>query len=66
MSKTLHTFSILAIHEHIFYSKNIILHPLADVTDAMSAKRLTTCEVKVMCPRYCLRHDLGLFISIQG
>ena len=21
------------------------------------------CEVKVMCPRYCLRHDLELFIS---
>ena len=35
MSKTLHTFSILAIHEHVFYSKNIILHLLADVTDAM-------------------------------
>ena len=21
------------------------------------------CKVKVMCPRYCLRHALGLFIS---
>ena len=28
-----------------------------------AAKRSTTCEVKVMCQHYCLRHALRLFIS---
>ena len=37
------TFSILAIHERIFYSKNIILLPLTDVADVM----LTQSDEKV-------------------
>ena len=63
---TLYTFSILAIHERIFYSKYITLLPLTDVADVMltqSGEKVNHLRSKGHVSALLLTSCFGLFIS---